>query len=223
MARRFQKKVQSASLIATDGEIAGPDVSIVVGSKWAGYVPDLLTEIEPDDTIAEESENAAVNGLGVEVFTPAAKPAITGESLGTGNGVLTTFTDTAASLPVERGSVKVYVNAVQRATDDGKGNITGSGVTGTINYATGALSVTFSVAPTNTHPLVWDYEGVSKLTLSGTPVTTAAAKLKVYKNDVAMVEGTGPGQYRVSGPKEITLGTGANGTDKYLVAYLTAA
>lgn len=220
MARRFQKKTTSSTLVATDGEIAGPNVSIVVGGKWAGYYPDLLIEIEADDTLAEESEKAAVNGLGVEVFTPAAKPAVVAEALGTGDTILTIFADTAASLPVERNSVKIKVNAIQVAIDNGQGLIVGTGVSGTINYTTGALSVTFAVAPAAV-PLTWDYEAVSKITLAGTPVTTAPTKLKVFKQDVAMAEGTGPGQYRMTGPKEVTLGTGANGTDKYLIAYLT--
>jgi hypothetical protein len=43
----------------------------------------------------------------------------------------------------------VYVDNVAKGTDNGAGGITGAGIsgTGTINYATGAIDVTFTVAP----------------------------------------------------------------------------
>lgn len=70
------------------------------------------------------------------------------QSIGTGNNSTTTFSGTIANAPVIPGSVSVTNNAIT-ITDNGEGAFTGAGATGTINYATGAVSVTFSVAPAN--------------------------------------------------------------------------
>ena len=70
-------------------------------------------------------------------------------TVGTGNGSITTFTATLSPRPVVPFKVAILVNKIQVANDDGAGNIVGSGITGTINYAvgSGALSVTFATAP----------------------------------------------------------------------------
>ena len=74
--------------------------------------------------------------------------AVSNENIGTGNGVQTTFTGTLAfkggnplsmcfGLQITAGSVS--------GKDDYNGKISGTGiVTGTINYVTGAYSITFS-------------------------------------------------------------------------------
>ena len=67
------------------------------------------------------------------------------KAAGTGDGTEKTFT---ASLgPVEPGSVSV-ADGTETFTDDGFGTLTGDATgTGKINYATGAVSVTFNAAP----------------------------------------------------------------------------
>ena len=73
------------------------------------------------------------------------------QSLGTGNGILVTFSGTLAGAPVGRGTILVAVNpsGAGGGYDDGEGALTGPAVsTGTINYTTGAISVTLLVAPT---------------------------------------------------------------------------
>jgi hypothetical protein len=92
---------------------------------------------------------------------------IDAEQIGTGNGVLVTF---AATLKfhdgggVRPGTVRVVAGA-QEMFDDSNGSMTG-GAGGTIDYATGAISVTFSAAPAGAVAVVssyrWDSEG-SKL------------------------------------------------------------
>jgi hypothetical protein len=68
--------------------------------------------------------------------------------IGTGNGTQTAFTATLTNLPVRANSVTVKT-AVVTGTDDGNGNITGSGIAAgsTINYTTGAVTVNFTTAP----------------------------------------------------------------------------
>lgn len=66
---------------------------------------------------------------------------------GIGNGAATTFS-TTLNAPVLPGSLTVTdPTGSITGTDNGNGEITGTGISGTINYATGALSVTYAAAP----------------------------------------------------------------------------
>lgn len=70
------------------------------------------------------------------------------ESLGTGNDVLVTFSTTLATTPILPYSVSVTADTIV-GVDNGLGVISGTGiVSGTIDYATGAISITYLVAPT---------------------------------------------------------------------------
>lgn len=77
--------------------------------------------------------------------------------LGTiGNGVLTTFNFNYPSLflfdgDIVPGSVFIKVGSVATFTDDGAGafTVTGTGLSGTINYNSGIVVINFSVAPTS--------------------------------------------------------------------------
>lgn len=73
---------------------------------------------------------------------------VTGEVLATAANVSTTLANTPCA--PGRMVVKYTISAVDyEATDDGQGNITGTNITaGSITYSTGAISVTFSSAPT---------------------------------------------------------------------------
>jgi len=78
---------------------------------------------------------------------------VTNETLATGDGVTTTFTGTLTQATGTRFVFGLTLNtspASVTATDDYVGVITGTGLTGTINYATGAYSLTFS-SPLNTN------------------------------------------------------------------------
>jgi len=70
---------------------------------------------------------------------------------GLGTGALLTFT-TTLSAPILRGSLVIYENnagvITNVATDDGQGTISGTGYAGTVNYLTGAVSVTGTPANT---------------------------------------------------------------------------
>ncbi len=88
-----------------------------------------------------------------------------GESYGTGNGSTTSFNHTLGGIAsssgvnpsVIPGSVTITAGSVT-ATDNGAGGFTGSGIaTGTINYQTGACSITFSTAPANAQAITVSY------------------------------------------------------------------
>jgi hypothetical protein len=88
------------------------------------------------------------------------------EFIATGDGSHSSYTHTAGWLPVRPKSdegyiVKVFeVNSsgvvVQELTDDGSGGFTGDG-TGTIDYDTGAISVTFTANVGNGNKVLCDY------------------------------------------------------------------
>lgn len=68
-------------------------------------------------------------------------------NLGTGDGSVATFSTTLTRIPVKPLAVNVTAGVVTGA-DDGLGGISGTGIAiGTINYNTGAISVTFSPPP----------------------------------------------------------------------------
>ena len=85
---------------------------------------------------------------------------ITSESIGTGDGTTTDFSATLKWTPVKKSSITVHYTiggTDYTATDDGNGNITGTDVSGTINYKTGEISLTFTTAPDNTTDINVDY------------------------------------------------------------------
>jgi hypothetical protein len=77
---------------------------------------------------------------------------VTNENLASGDGTTTVFSGTlafkAGGATRTCHGVTVTVTGGEVLTDDFNGNLTGNlGATGTINYATGAWSITFTVAP----------------------------------------------------------------------------
>jgi hypothetical protein len=83
----------------------------------------------------------------------------TGESYGTGDGTTVTFAHTASHLAVVPGSITIKVATVAKGTDDGYGTISGATVSGTVDYSTGVMSVTFTTAPAGSAAITVDYSG----------------------------------------------------------------
>ncbi len=87
---------------------------------------------------------------------------VSGENIGTGDGVLETFTDTLA---FKAGNLKnhcfaiVVTDGTETFSDNYAGILTGNlGGTGTINYTTGAISVTFNTAPAAAQAITCSYQ-----------------------------------------------------------------
>lgn len=82
-----------------------------------------------------------------------------GENIGTGNGSTKTFTDTLVAATGARTLMFITAtDGTETFSDDRNGNLVGSaGGTGTINYATGAISVTFASAPANSQAITASY------------------------------------------------------------------
>lgn len=82
---------------------------------------------------------------------------VTRQTPWTGDGSTVTFNTTAQGFPIISGSVIVTDNT-EVFTDDGNGVLTGDlGGFGSVNYTTGAISVTFNTAPTNGQEIYLSY------------------------------------------------------------------
>jgi hypothetical protein len=126
------------------------------GTDEAGSVPAgiALTISGSRYSTQIDTISTAVNIKSIEV---ALQTVVSSESVGTGNGSTVTFTHTAAHLSVVPGTVVVTAGSIA-ANDDGNGNLIGTGISaGTINYGTGAISITYSVAPANTLAITMAY------------------------------------------------------------------
>lgn len=107
------------------------------------------------------------------------------EALGTGNATLVEFTDTLANHPVRPFSVKILKDDIPVATDDGEGNLIGSlldpGKTNTVDYSTGAVTVTFKTAPANTLEITAEYNYDSEDETNYTDIGAIELQLKDYQ------------------------------------------
>ena len=84
---------------------------------------------------------------------------VTGESYGTGDGTTKTFAKTLTAITGVRTAMYPSVtDGTETFIDDRNGNMVGNlGGTGTINYATGAMSVTFNTAPASPQAITCSY------------------------------------------------------------------
>ena len=86
--------------------------------------------------------------------------------IGTGDGSTKTFSATLTYRPIRPGTVVVQAGSVTGQDYNYDGNILGVGISGTINYSTGAISVTFGTAPADGTDINATYWGnVEDLTL----------------------------------------------------------
>ena len=110
---------------------------------------------------------------------------ITTVEVAQGDGILTSFSFTAPSLPVNPSSFLVAstLPGVQQAVDDGAGLLVPGtpGSSGTINYQTGAVTVNFLAAPTVGDPILVSYSS-NPLFMYGTfPVEIKTALIQILK------------------------------------------
>lgn len=107
---------------------------------------------------------------------------VTNEVLATADGIQTVFSGTLA---FKGGNPKANCFGLAlnmnpggiTATDNYLGVISGTGVTGTINYITGAYSLTFAVAPLNTHQIRMSYQWENSNVKGITDFTKSATRL----------------------------------------------
>lgn len=178
-----------------------PKVVDLVRIFYPNLIAHELVDIQPMDRQNGEifvvrpvyTNTAAGVTAGQQVFQHVTDGTYASENttivIGTGNGTLTTFTATAAPVPIRPGTFSLSTADGITATDNGNGAISGTGVSGTINYISGAISVTFTVAPTNTTSVVGTFRYDSEqntsqmrsldIQLSLIPVTAQPHPLRV--------------------------------------------
>lgn len=115
---------------------------------------------------------AAISYLGTTITRSSANVAftaggVTGETVATGNGAIKTFTFTFEFPPVVEGSITI-TGASETFTDDGDGNLIGTlSGTGTVNYETGDVSITFTNAIANGATATASYTSYAGYTVTG--------------------------------------------------------
>lgn len=148
----------------------------VVRIFYPNQIAGILTDIQPLERKNGEifiirpkfTNTAAGVTAGDEVFTNATDGTYATEeltsSLGTGDGSTVTFGATL-TFPVRTGTIVVKNGGTEVGTDDGAGALTGATISsGTINYDTGVLSVTFTVAPASSNAITAEYCYSSEVT-----------------------------------------------------------
>lgn len=135
--------------------------SFLIANYATGFDRELEPWLLPNDAFSELLDGYVYKGVtnkrdGYSGFANGLKSTYTESRMvhteaavamvGAINGGNRTFT-LSATPPISRGSFVVTGDApMQELVDDGLGGFTGDG-TGTINYTTGAVSITFTVAP----------------------------------------------------------------------------
>jgi len=126
-------------------------------------------------------------------------------TLGTGDGTVVTFTgaftfDTITGVnSIRPTSVRVVANGRVVAQDDGRGNLFGTGVSGTVNYVTGAISVTFATAPAT---------GVvisGQAALDSEQNTSIIREIEFQMTNVPVVARAHPLKYKISAQSQLIM------------------
>ena len=99
----------------------------------------------------------------------------------TANGSTTTFTATASVFPFRPYTVKVLVNGTPSAVDDGAGNLHGEGISGTVDYNTGALSAVFDTAPASGVAIEFEYNYDSEVDTNYSEIGSIELQLRDYQ------------------------------------------
>ena len=160
-----------ASEIASLQPMTGPAgviffMKVVAGSTKGGTAKGTELSRNPDQNYSSEQVETEV--------------------IGTGDTVEVTFTGTLSYVPIRPNTLSA-TDGTSTATDDGNGNLTGTGIgAGTIDYATGAISITFDAAPAAVAISVdyrFDMEGSESVPevdflMTSSPVIARARKLR---------------------------------------------
>ncbi len=197
--------VQTATAL-TGGTTATDDgAGTIAGTGLASGSINYTTGVLDLNYITAPGNGAVINATytaGISTVAALVQNSVTSESVGTGNGINATFTYTVSNTPVVINSVTLTAGSVT-GTDNGLGSISGAGISsGSINYETGAVSVTFSTIPANNTAITIAYKYVSS---SNFTISTGNLATPVI-GPTAFVTITG-------GTSLATLGFEANETD----------
>lgn len=110
------------------------------------------------------------------------------EAYDTGDGTTETFAHTGAAITGVRTMMYASVtDGTETLRDDRNGNLVGNlGGTGTVNYATGAMSATFNTAPANLQAITCDYyweDATDESVLDFSSGTGIIGEYKTFRQD----------------------------------------
>ena len=189
---RFDFEVQEESADGAADFAATESFEAVVldDTESADYFPEVIND---DD-----------NGSGTVRISDGASPGIPpqfistevlGEVVGSGDTSTTLFTKTLVSAPVAPFTLQVKLDGVTEVKDDGRGrliladtSVSSTGVSGTIDYATGDLAIDFVPAPGGSVAITADYysAGVSELVIDLTGGLDGTAISRAQISDPAL-------------------------------------
>lgn len=144
--------------------------------------------------------------------------AVTGETVGTGDGTTVVYNDTLAQPTVAANTLQILVNGTPVAKDNGTGKIVpivGS-VSGTVSYSTGALHVVFGVAPAGAAAITADYYKAGAQVIETLLAGGADGTLPLTRADLTSpaLAATGEGLYAFDKiPDFLNLGIGESAGD----------
>ena len=99
----------------------------------------------------------------------------------TADGNTHTFSCTASVAPMRPYTVKVLVNGSPSAVDDGAGNIAGQGISGTVDYQTGAITAVFDTAPASGLAVEFEYNYDSEVEANYGEIGSVELQLRDYQ------------------------------------------
>jgi len=171
------KTMYGEGVVQTSLGALTPRILDVVRIFYPNQILTLLADVQPLDGVVGSifvlkprfSNSLPASAIGTvnagdEIFktqTYYYASEVIGQLLGTGNGTLVTFAGSLGRVPIRPNSVQVTSvigTAATVAVDDGSGSMTGPDVSsGTVDYNTGAVSITFSSAIANNAQVLASY------------------------------------------------------------------
>ncbi|MBV6340175.1 hypothetical protein [Candidatus Magnetobacterium casense] len=133
------------------------------GSTWITQAAPSVDQEDqyPYGTYLGSNKVFSYNTNGSLEYLTTQNNSYTGEVTGTGNGSTTVFSATLTHVPVEKSSITVHHTrgtVPYTATANDSGVITGTNIaSGSINYESGAINITFTLAPDNATNITVDY------------------------------------------------------------------
>ena len=150
-------RAYNGDLVAALSDIGATECTLLVSQP---------IEVYQDVTIPENVTLKILKGCPITIGAKAS----TTETIATGDGATTSFTYTVTDPPISRQSVVVTYTiggTTYTATDTGTGIINGTNLSGVVDYLSGTISLTFSVAPDNGTNIDIAYTPTYQITVNG--------------------------------------------------------
>lgn len=154
----MKRSYGEATTVAALGDLA-PRMVDIIRVAMPNTIGHVIADIQPMQTLTGQvlvvrpkfGNTAAGVTAGDEVFKTQTDGTYAlnsyTEVVGAGDGGDTTFSKTLGYKPIKGGTVVVKHDGVAIGQDDGSNVVTGTNLTGTIDYVTGVLDLTYTVAP----------------------------------------------------------------------------